>query len=31
MLLDDLTRENERLTLLNQALGGKSDEDLGFN
>lgn len=31
MLLDDLTRENDRLTLLNQALGGKSDEDLGFN
>jgi Lon protease-like protein len=31
MLLEDLTRENERLTLLNQALGGKSDEDLGFN
>ncbi|MDC3335885.1 LON peptidase substrate-binding domain-containing protein [Opitutales bacterium] len=31
MLIDDLTRENDRLTLLNQALGGKSDEDLGFN
>ena len=30
MLIDDLTRENDRLTLLNQALGGKSDEDLGF-
>ena len=31
MLLDDLTRENDRLDLIKQALGGKQDEDMGFN
>ena len=31
MLLDDLTRENDRLDLIKKALGGKQDEDLGFN
>ena len=31
MLLDDLTKENDRLDLIKQALGGKQDEDLGFN
>jgi ATP-dependent Lon protease len=31
MLLDDLTMENDRLDLIKQALGGKQDEDLGYN
>ena len=31
MLLDDLIKENDRLDLIKQALGGKQDEDLGFN
>jgi Lon protease-like protein len=31
MLLSDLTKENDRLDLIKQALGGKHDEDLGFN
>ena len=31
MLLDDLTMENDRLDLIKQALGGKHDEDLGYN
>ena len=31
MLLDDLIRENNRLDLIKKALGGKSDDELGFN
>jgi len=31
MLLSDLTNENDRLDLIKQALGGKQDDDLGFN
>jgi ATP-dependent Lon protease len=31
MLLDDLTMENDRLDLIKQALGGKQDDDLGYN
>lgn len=31
MLLNDLTRENDRLDLINKALGGKQDDELGFN
>jgi hypothetical protein len=31
MLLSDLTKENDRLDLIKQALGGRQDDDLGFN
>ena len=31
MLLSDLTRENDRLDLIKQALGGKQDDDFDFN
>lgn len=31
MLIDDLTQENDRLKLINDALGGKDDKDLDFN
>ena len=31
MLLDELTNENDRLTLVKEALDGNREEDIGYN